>query len=62
MRFIKLTDYDVVEEKYFSIYIEANKIVKIWPAKVGSYIETIDGKTSPVKETPSEILKKILPN
>lgn len=59
MKFIQLTDYSVVEERYFSIYIEANKIVKIWPAKEGSYVETIDGRTSPVKETPEEVLSKI---
>ena len=59
MKFIELTDYDPIDEKYFSVYIEANKIVKIWPAHIGSYIETIDGRTSPVKEEPTEILEKL---
>lgn len=59
MNFIELTDYDPVDDSYFSVYIEASKIVKIWPAKVGSYIETVDSRTSPVRETPEEILEKI---
>ena len=59
MKFLKLTDYDVVEEKYFSVWIEASKIVKIWPAKEGSYIETVDGNTHPVKEYPEVIISKM---
>lgn len=59
MKFISLTDYDVVGENYFTIYIQAEKIVKITPSKNGSYVETLDGRTHPVKEEPKEIIQLI---